>query len=212
MLSLVSPDVDRYLGGLALHKDSVLRRMEKQSIKENFPIVGPQVGRLLMLLAKSIRAKRVFEIGSGFGYSALWFAKALPKEGRVTLTDFSQLRSQQSLKYFTQAKQAQKAKCLIGDVAKHLSAARGTFDIIFLDADKARYPYFLKKAWPKLRRGGLFIVDNVLWSGRVVRKATDAETKGIQQFNRIVARMSGAISMIVPLRDGLSVSLKVTVN
>ena len=208
MLELIHPKIERYLSKLASHEEAMLNTMEAKAAREAFPIVGPQVGQLLSLLAHTIGARRIFEMGSGFGYSALWFAKALPRGGRVMLTDTSLARSGEARAYFAQAGQTRKARFLVGDALTLIRRERGPFDLIFLDADKARYPLALAAALPKLRRGGLFIADNVLWFGQVVEPRPDAETRGILEFTRRIFSTPGLTSTIIPLRDGISVSLK----
>jgi predicted O-methyltransferase YrrM len=208
MLEIVHPTIERYLERLPRHGDPILRQMEAQAAREDFPIVGPQVGRLLMTLALAINARRVFEMGSGFGYSGLWFAKALPDGGCVTLTDTSAARSKQAQDYFDQAREGDKAQCLVGDAIELVQQATGPFDIIFLDADKARYPLAFKAALPKLRPGGLLIADNVLWFGQVTEPNPDSDTQGILEFTRLIYTTPMLSSSILPLRDGVSISLK----
>lgn len=208
-VELVHPKIDAYLGQFSSHDDEVLRVMEQQAEREDFPIVGPQVGRLLMSLAKAIGARRIFEMGSGFGYSGLWFAKALLPGGRLTLTDTSMERLNEAKAYFKQAGYERKLECLAGDAIELIAKARGPFDAIFLDADKARYPLAFQTAWPKLRLGGLFIADNVLWFGRVLNRHPDEDTQGILGFTRLLFETPGALSNIIPLRDGVSLSLKI---
>jgi len=208
MLEIVHPAIVQYLERLPAHQDPVLRRMEAQAEREDFPIVGPLVGRLLMILAGAIGARRIFEMGSGFGYSGLWCAKALPNGGRVTLTDTSAVRCQQAQAYFEQAGQADKVECLVGDAVQLLQQTAGPFDLIFLDADKARYPVAFQAALPKLRPGGLFVADNALWAGRVVEPNPDADTKGIIEFTRLIMTNPEVSSSILPLRDGVSISVK----
>ena len=183
--------------------------MEARADRADFPIVGPLVGRLLWILARAIGARRVFEMGSGFGYSGLWFARALPRGGRVTLTDTSPERSRQARRYFQRARQADKMVFLVGDAMELVSQADGLFDLIFLDADKARYPLALRAALPKLRRGGVFIADNVLWFGRVLNRRPNAETSGILEFTRLIQTDQRLATSILPIRDGVSVSLKI---
>ena len=208
MLEIVHPQIEEYLEKFPDHHDPVLKAMEAKAQREHFPIVGPQVGQLLMMLARAIGARRIFEMGSGFGYSALWFAKALPPEGRVTLTDTSAARAQEAHRHFEEARQTEKMKYLVGDAIELVQRAPGPYDIIFLDADKARYPLAFKTALPTLRRGGLFIADNVLWFGQVLDRRPDKDTKGILEFTRLIYATSGLSSSILPLRDGVSVSLK----
>jgi len=183
--------------------------MEAKAKRENFPIVGPQVGPLLMILERAVGARRIFEMGSGFGYSGLWFAKALPKGGLVTLTEYSAARSRAARAYCQQAGQRHKVRCLEGDGIELIQQERGPFDVIYLDADKKDYPLALKAALPKLRIGGLFIADNVLWSGKVLDQHPDENTKGILEFTRLIYSTPDLLSSIIPLRDGVSVSLKV---
>ena len=208
-LDIVHPSIARYLERLPKSEDPILREMERKAERESFPIVGPQVGGLLRMLARAIGARRVFEMGSGFGYSGLWFAKALPAGGRITLTDTSATRLKQARAYFERAGQADKVECLTGDAIELIQQAPGPFDVIFLDADKARYPLAWKVALPTLRPGGFFIADNVLWSGRVIGQHPDAETQGILAFTRLIHLTPDVASCILPLRDGVSVSLKV---
>ena len=205
---IVYPAVERYLHGVTPASPPVLRNMEARAAKEGFPIVGPLVGRLLALLAKAVQARTVFELGSGFGYSALWFASALAEDGRVVLTDTSAAHLQEARSYFEEAGQASKAEFQAGDALERVLVYPEPCDIIFIDMDKARYPLALAAALPKLRSGGLLIADNVLWSGRVAQPRPDADTAGIQQFTRALYATRELSTTILPLRDGVSVSLK----
>ena len=207
-MEILHPKIDAYLQGLPPHDDPVLRKMEAQADQEDFPIVGSQVGPLLMLLARAIGARRVFEMGSGYGYSGLWFAKAMPKDGRVTLTDYSDTRCKEAEAYVNEAGHGSTVRCLVGDGIELIKRERGPFDVIFLDADKKDYPLALKTGLPKLRPGGLFIADNVLWFGQVLDPHPDEDTRGILEFTRLIYRTPGLSSSIIPLRDGVSVSLK----
>lgn len=208
MLDLLRQGINPYLAKQAAHQDPVLKAMEARARREGFPIVGPQVGRLLFLLTKAIRARRVFEIGSGYGYSALWFSKALPRGGRVTTTEYSEKRQEQALAYLKRAGQAGKVRALLGDGIERLRRERASFDVLFLDADKRDYPKALRVGLPKLKVGGLFIADNVLWSGKILGSRPDAQTRGILSFTRNLKCNTRLATVILPLRDGVSVSLK----
>ncbi len=208
-LDILHPKIAQYLRRLPTHRDPVLEKMERQADREGFPMIGPQVGQLLMVLTRAIGARRVFEMGSGFGYSGLWFAKALPEDGRVTLTDTSAVHSKHARDYFRESKLEQKAEFLVGDAIELIQQAEGPFDIIFLDADKARYPLAFKVALSQLRPGGCFIADNCLWSGLVLSERPDAETQGILDFTKLIYATPGIVSTVIPLRDGVSLSFKV---
>ena len=170
--------------------------------------MGPLVGRLLATFARAIHAKRVFEMGSGYGYSGLWFAEALPDDGKVMMTDLSKTNAQEAKDYFVRARQDKKFEFLVGDAVELIDKVPGPFDIVFIDMDKARYPFGFHKALPKLRDGGLLMADNVLWFGHVLDKNPDEDTKGILEFTRLISRTPSLSTTIIPLRDGVSVSLK----
>ncbi len=207
-MDIVHPHIEDYLGKLTSPPYDVFREMEKRAQKENFPIVGPLVGRLLATFAKAIGAKKVFEMGSGFGYSGLWFASALPDDGKVIMTDTSKNNARDAKAYFEKAKQDDKCEFLYGDAAAIIENFPDTFDIVFIDMDKARYPLAFHKALPKLRVGGLLMADNVLWFGKVLEKNPDEDTKGILEFTRLIATTPSLSTTIIPLRDGVSVSVK----
>ncbi|MCI0708367.1 MAG: O-methyltransferase, partial [Ignavibacteriae bacterium] len=173
-----------------------------------FPINGPLVGRLLYVLAKFGNAKRILELGSGYGYSAYWFAKAIGKDGKVVCTDGSEENHMRAMEFFKRGKIAEHIEFHVGDALKIIDGLDGEFDIIFNDIDKTQYPKAIRKVLPKLRKGGLFITDNVLWSGKILDKKPDAATAGIITFNRMVYSSKDLFSSIVPLRDGLAVCVK----
>jgi predicted O-methyltransferase YrrM len=205
-LNIVDPRLERYLEGLLDDPDPVQREMEELARTRGFPIVGPLVGRLLMLLAKTTSARRILELGSGFGYSALWFARALPDGGEIILTEYDRDDSDRSRGFLAGAGLANKATFLVGDALALVDSVDGPFDIVFIDVDKEQYPAALDKALPLLRPGGLLIADNVLWQGRVVDEEPPApSTAGILEFNlRIHADPRLEVAM-VPLRDGLAI-------
>ncbi len=208
MIDIVHPAIEDYLTSLAPPSDPVLREIEARAKKEDFPIVGPLVGRLLAVLAKAINARVVFEMGSGYGYSGLWFAHALPKQGKIILTDTSHARAKQAQAYFAKANQASKLDVRVGDAVELIEQASGPFDVVFIDIEKERYPLAFQKALPKLRVGGLLIADNVLWFGSVVTDSTEPDVVAIKQFGRLLYETPTTLSTVIPLRDGVSVSIK----
>lgn len=209
MLStIVNPDLEKYLTEIIPDRDAVLTDMESYASGREFPIVGPLVGRLLYIIARAMQAKRVLELGSGFGYSAYWFAKAVGKDGKVICTEGSEENHRLAMNYFKRGNVADQIEFHVGDALKLIDKFDGEFDIIFNDIDKTNYPKALKKALPKLRRGGLFIADNVLWSGRILDRKPDAAAAGILTFNRMIYSSKELFTSIVPLRDGVSISLK----
>jgi predicted O-methyltransferase YrrM len=206
---IVTPEVDEYLSALPPAAEGVLAEMESYGRERSFPLVGPVVGRLLRLLAQTAGAKRVFECGSGYGYSAMWFAEAVGRDGEVFLTDNSPENVEKSREFLGRAGYEGRCHFLRGDAIALLEDSYGTFDIVFVDIDKEGYPDSLAVTVPKLRPGGLLITDNVLWKGRVVEEAPDDEsTRAIRAYNEKLYDHPDLETVIVPLRDGVSVSRK----
>jgi predicted O-methyltransferase YrrM len=155
-----------------------------------------------------IGARRIFEMGSAIGYSTIWLALAVPEDGIVYYTDGDPTNAREALGYFQRAGVADRVRILVGDALKLLDQVEGEFDLIFNDVDKHQYPDVFRKAVPRLRRGGLLVADNVLWGGRVARGESDPDTSAIREFNRLIFSAPDLLTTIVPLRDGVSVSLK----
>jgi caffeoyl-CoA O-methyltransferase len=204
-----SGPVDDYLYSMLPKRDAVLAEMEDYATTHNVPIVGPAVARVLQQLALMIGARAVFELGSAIGYSTIWWAQAVGEGGRVVYTDGDAKNAERARGYFARAGVSQRITLHTGDALEFLSEQKEEFDIIFNDVDKEDYPRVLRLVSPRLRRGGLFITDNVLWSGRVAAKnPTDAKTKAILEFNRKLYDSSEFYTTILPIRDGLGVAVK----
>jgi predicted O-methyltransferase YrrM len=171
--------------------------------------VGPIVGRLLHQLALMIQARNIFEMGSAIGYSTIWWARAVSEGGRVFYTDGDRKNADEARGYFEKAGVASRITVRTGDALEILSEQAGEFDIIFNDIDKEDYPRVFRLAVPRLRKGGLFVTDNVLWSGRTAEKnPTEASTKAIQEFNRLLYGSRELFTTILPIRDGVAVAIK----
>ena len=206
---ITSPEVDNYLYSLLPPRDEVLKGMEAEATKRNIPIVGPAVGRVLHQLALMIGARTVFELGSAIGYSTIWWARAVGDGGRVFYTDGDRKNADEARRYFEKAGVAGRITVRIGDALELLSEQKQEFDIIFNDVDKEDYPRVLRLALPRLRKGGLFVTDNVLWSGRVAdKKNKEASTKAILEFNRLLYSSPDLFTTILPIRDGVAVAVK----
>jgi len=206
---ITDPKVDEYMLSILPPRDSVLQEMEEQAARRDIPIVGPAVGRVLYQYARLINAKKVFELGSAIGYSTLWFARAVGDDGEVFYTDGDPKNADEASGYFGRAGVAERIHVGVGDALEQLAQRQREFDIIFNDVDKEYYPRVLDLAPNHLRRGGLFITDNVLWSGRVTEKnAEDKNTRAIQEFNERLYAMKDFFTTILPLRDGLAVAVK----
>jgi predicted O-methyltransferase YrrM len=200
--------VDDYIYSMLRKRDPVLAEMEGYAAEHDIPIVGPAVARVLQQLAMTIRARTVFELGSAIGYSTIWWAQAVGEEGRVIYTDGDSKNAERARSYFERARVSSRIAVYTGDALEFLSEQKQEFDIIFNDVDKEDYPRVLRLVAPRLRKGGLFITDNVLWSGRVAEKNPDARTKAILEFNRKLYDAPEFYTTILPIRDGLAVALK----
>lgn len=209
-MEIVNRSIEQYLKGLQPEHDEVLHEMERLAEERDFPIVGPLVGRLLCLLAKTIKAKDVLELGSGYGYSAYWFAKGIEPEGRIVCTDRSRENATLAQEFFAKGRIQRNMQFEVGDALKIIDRFPGPFDIIFTDIDKEEYPLAFPKLLPRLRRGGLLITDNMLWYGDVLEEhPTEASTRGIKEYTKLLYSSPELYTTILPLRDGVSISLKI---
>lgn len=213
-MKIVEPAVERYIDSLRGDVDPVVAEMERLATERGFPIVGPQVGALLCLLARAIGARTILELGSGFGYSAYWFARALPveagPEGVIHCTDTSPENRELALDFLARTGLADRVRFHVGDALRLADSLEGPFDIVFNDVDKEQYPQTVERAVALLRPGGLFITDNVLWKGRVAdADRADETTRAVLRFNELIARHDRLETVILPLRDGLAICRKI---
>jgi predicted O-methyltransferase YrrM len=201
--------VEQYVYSVLPARDEVLTEIENQAIQRGIPIVGPAVGRFLHQLALASNAKTVFELGSAVGYSTIWWARAVGEAGRVFYTDGDREKADEARGYFERAGVADRITIKVGDALELLSERKQEFDIIFCDIDKEDYPRAFKLAVPRVRKGGLLVADNVLWSGRVVEEnPSEASTRGILEFNRLLYSSPDLFPAILPIRDGVAVAVK----
>lgn len=219
MTSFTDQRVENYLYAMLPARDPVLTEMERQAKERDIPIVGPAVGRLFYQYARLINAKTVFEMGSAIGYSTIWWARALGEGGKVHYTDGSRANADEAQRYFEQAGVADRIEVHVGDALEVLSERKEQFDILFNDIDKHDYPRAFRMAAARVRRGGLFISDNALWSGKVAYaagnpdlaagEAPDQTTRGVVELNRLLYESKDWFTTIVPLRDGVAVAMRV---
>jgi len=206
----IQEDVENYFYELLPARDKVIAEMEDYAAQHDTPIIGPAVARLLSLLVQTSGARRIFEMGSAIGYSTIWLAQAAGPKAQVFYTDGDPRNAERASEYFRRAGVAKRVRVQVGNALELVAKAPGKFDLIFNDVDKHQYPAALKAALPKLKRGGLFITDNTLWSGRAARPAAsgDKHTLGVQEFNRLVYASKDLYTVLLPLRDGVTISRK----
>ena len=209
MHGITAQPIEEYLYSLLPARDEVLSEMEAAAAKRDIPIVGPAVARVLHQLALIVGAKNIFEMGSAIGYSTIWWARAIGETGRVIYTDGDRKNADEARGYFERAGVAGRISVKVGDALELLSEQKQEFDIIFCDVDKEDYPRAFRVALPRVRKGGLFIADNALWSGKVTQKdPSEASTKGIVEFNQLIYSSAEFFTTILPIRDGLAVAVK----
>jgi predicted O-methyltransferase YrrM len=202
-------DIDTYLHKVTPKRDKVMAAMERFARRHGFPIIGPLVGRFLYQMTVATKARKILELGSGFGYSAYWFAKATGKRGNITMTDSDKNNRDRAMKYFREAKLQARFNFILDDALMAAARLKGPYDIILNDIDKHGYPETIKVAARLLKPGGLFITDNIIWSGRVYdSKVRDRDTRGVRRFTKMLYADRRFFTTIMPVRDGIAVALK----
>lgn len=203
--------LQQYLAGLVPHRAPELQHMEAVAQQNDFPIIGPACGQYCYQLARMIGARSVFELGSGFGYSTAWFARAVRENGGGVIhhTVWDQQLSDQAAAHLSALGYADLVKMHVGEAVETLRHQEGLFDIIFNDIDKQAYPASLPVVKDKLRSGGLLIIDNMLWSGRIFDDGDQSpSTQGIREFTRQITTDPQWIVSLTPVRDGMIVACK----
>jgi predicted O-methyltransferase YrrM len=214
MGQIVPDAVERYLSGLNRNTDAVLREVADAGARGQLPLVDAEVGALLRVLAVSIGARRILEIGTAIGYSGIWLAGALPLDGMLITMEMNPDRARAARENFARAAVADRTSVIVGDAQRMIAKVSGPFDLIFQDGDKPLYSKMLDRLVDLLRPGGLLVTDNVLWDGEVVpgfvaypqRNAED--TKAIAEYNERLNAHPGLMTATVPLRDGVAISVK----
>ena len=200
-----------YLVSLVPPREKEMQEMEAYAAKHDFPIIGPACGYICYQLARMINAKSIFELGSGFGYSTAWFAKAVKENGGgvVHHTVWDEELSKMARKHLSALGSGELIKYHMAEAVESLRGVAGPFDIIFNDIDKPAYPASLPVIKEKLRSGGLLIIDNMLWSGRIFdEQDVSPATEGVREFTRQITSDSDWIVSLVPARDGMIVAYK----
>lgn len=205
---IVNPDVEKYIASLASSPLPVFDKMHQLAEERDFPIVGPLVGRFLFILIEFGHVHTILECGSGFGYAAAWMAMALPENGKLYCIEYDQKNIDQARAFLEEAEVLHKVTFLQGDAMEIVPTLRQGFDLIFNDIDKKLYPQILPELLNRLRTGGVLLTDNVLWSGKVATDHVDPDTEAIRELNRLLLQYPHMVTSILPLRDGLSMSIK----
>ena len=214
-MGLIVPDaIEQYLATLNRNGDAVLADIARRGVDRNLPLVDAEVGALLRVLAMSVRATRILEVGTAVGYSGIWLAGALPADGMLMTMEMDPERAKEARENFERAGLANRVSVIVGDAQRMIAKVSGPFDLIFQDGSKQLYSPLLDRLVALLRPGGLLVTDNVLWDGEVVpgylakpaRPADD--TRAIADYNQRISTHPQLVTAIVPLRDGVAISVK----
>ena len=210
MTQTISPEVRAYLDRLVPPRHPELVAMEQWAQEHRFPIIGPASGNLCYLVARLIGARRVYELGSGYGYSTAWFARAVQENGGgvVHHVVWDEELSQRARSHLAVLGYADIIRYHVGEAVQALSAENdASFDLIFNDIDKDGYPASLPVIAAKLRPGGVLVIDNMLIQGRLFEPAEKgADVEGVREFTRMITTDDAWITSLVPIRDGLIVA------
>ena len=212
-MQIVAPEIEGYLASLDVG-DPALARVAAEGEVLSLPIINPAVGQFLEALVVATGTRRVLEIGTANGYSALWLARSLPPDGQILTLEIDPERAAVARRNFKESGLGDRVDVIVGDAARMVYKVAGPFDLIFNDGDKRQYGPLLDRLVSLLRPGGVLVTDNVLWNGEVVpglvtppRQAPD-DTAAIAEYNRRLAADERLVTSFLPVRDGLAVSVR----
>jgi predicted O-methyltransferase YrrM len=214
MGQIVPDAVERYLAGLNHLIDPVLAQIADEGARQDLPLVDAEVGALLRVLAVSLGATRMLEIGTAIGYSGIWLASVLPKGGMLITMELNAERAAAARGNFAKAGLADRVSVMVGDAGLLVSKVSGPFDLIFQDGSKKLYVPLLDRLVDRLRPGGLLVTDNVLWDGDVVpgftqtKRNNPEDTAAIAEYNERLNSHPRLMTATVPLRDGVAISVR----
>jgi len=213
MGAIVPDAIEQYLARLNHAVDPVLQDIAEQGAARELPLVDAEVGALLRVLAVSIGAAKILEIGTAVGYSGIWLAGALPADGMLMTLEIDPDRAREARENFARAGLTDRTSVIVGDAERMIAKVAGPFDLVFQDGAKHLYSPLLDRIVSLLRPGGLLVTDNVLWGGKVVSgfapvSADDDNTRAIAEYNDRLATHPQLLTATVPLRDGVSISVK----
>ena len=215
MGQIVPDAIEAYLASLNHLPDAVLQDIAKAGAEQHLPLIDAEVGALLRVLATSVRAVRILEIGTAIGYSTIWLAAALPADGMLITMEMNAERARVARANAARAGLAGRVNVMVGDAGLLVAKVAGPFDLIFQDGDKKQYSTMLDRVASLLRPGGLLVTDNVLWNGEVVPgfskkpEHNPDDTRAIVEYNQRLNAHPQLMTAIVPLRDGVAISVKI---
>jgi caffeoyl-CoA O-methyltransferase len=207
--AILQPEQEGYLDRLLPPRDALLREMEEAGHREDIPSADPEVGKLLAVLARSLGARRILEIGTAIGYGALWLTRGAP-EARLTTIDVDPARLARARSYLERGGVLDRVELVEGKALEVLPRLAGPFDLVFVDAVKGEYRRYLDLTLPKVRVGGLLVFDNLLWGGLVAAppEEDDADADALRAFNGYLMMHPQLDAAVLPVGDGLGLATK----
>ncbi len=213
-MEILSTELENYLNKHTTPESDLLKRLEKETFQKTTQpqmLSGAYQGRMLSLISKMLQPKTILEIGTFTGYATLCLAEGLQKDGKIISIDKNEELMYLPQRYFTESEFADKIEIRIGNALEVLDKMKNEiFDLVFIDADKANYISYYEKVIEKMNSGGVILADNVLWYGKVLEetKPNDKDTKALKEFNELAAKDERVETIILPIRDGISLIRK----
>ncbi len=210
-MDFLPEDIQRYSEAHTEEESSLLKKINREThlkILRSRMLSGQLQGRFLAMVSKMIRAKRILEIGTYTGYSAICLAEGLEPDGKLTTLDINEELESRVRDYFSYAGLTNQIDYRIGDAREIIPTLAETFDLVFIDADKENYSFYFDLIIDKVIKGGIILADNVLWSGKVVQPGPDKDTKAILAFNQKIRDDPRVENLLLPLRDGIMMMRK----
>ncbi|NBC03796.1 MAG: O-methyltransferase [Bacteroidetes bacterium] len=200
-MKLINREISEYTESFTSKESKTLKelvRVSERELEYTDMLSGPQVGMLLKMLVQISGSKRILEIGTFTGYSAIWMADALPVDGTLITLEMNERYRDISRQFFEKEEYKSKIKQKMGNALEVIPTLSGVFDLIFLDADKISYPTYYEMLKPKLKAGGLFVIDNVLWGGEVLRPS-DEKSRAIHKLNKMIRDNKEVEQVMIPV-------------
>ena len=210
-MNFISEQLQQYIGDHSMEESDLLKALERethQKVLQPRMLSGSYQGRLLALLARMIGPKKILEVGTYSGYATLCMAEGLTTGGSIDTIDHNEELADMQRRYFDQSPYGNQIVQHLGEAKDILKTLAGPYDLVFLDADKENYPHYFDLIINKLETGGILLSDNVLWSGKVLEKATDEATSALQEYNHKINNDVRVETVILPIRDGLTITRK----
>ena len=210
-MNFISDQLQQYIDDHSMEESDLLKALDRethQKVLQPRMLSGSYQGRLLALLAKMIGPKKILEVGTYTGYATLCMAEGLTTDGSIDTIDHNEELADMQRRYFDQSPYGSQIVQHLGEAKDVLKTLTGPYDLVFLDADKENYPHYFDLIIDKLKMGGILLSDNVLWSGKVLGKATDEATAALQEYNHKINTDVRVESVVLPVRDGLTITRK----